>query len=73
MHKHNLSVTVTVHQDGNLKLPEDQVILLFQSVRELLINSSKHAGTGKAAAAMGATGSSRNGTRSRTADSMVRH
>ncbi|HEY5931663.1 MAG TPA: response regulator, partial [Nitrospira sp.] len=35
-----------------LKLPEDQIILLFQSVRELLINSSKHAGTGEATVRM---------------------
>lgn len=51
MPKHNVTVTVTV-PDEELKLPEDQVALLFQSVRELLINSSKHAGTGEAAVAM---------------------
>lgn len=43
MQKHDLSVTVTV-PDGELILPENQVVLLFQSVRELLINASKHAG-----------------------------
>lgn len=43
MQKHDLSVTVTV-PDGELTLPENQVVLLFQSVRELLINASKHAG-----------------------------
>ena len=42
MQKHGVTVTVTV-PDEELKLPEDQVVLLFQSVRELLINSSKHA------------------------------
>ena len=47
---------MTVHRDGNLKLSKDQVILLFQSVRELLINSAKHAGTGKAAAAVAVLG-----------------
>ena len=47
MQKHNLTVAVTV-SDEEAKLPEDQVVLLFQSVRELLINSAKHAGTGKA-------------------------
>lgn len=52
MKKHNQTVTVTVPDDGDLKLPEDQVILLFQSVRELLINSSKHAGTGEATVRM---------------------
>lgn len=51
MPKHNVTVTVTV-PDEELKLPEDQVVLLFQSVRELLINSSKHAGTGEATVAM---------------------
>ncbi|MCS6304169.1 MAG: response regulator [Nitrospira sp.] len=48
MRKYNQTVTVTVPGDEDLKLPEDQVILLFQSVRELLINSSKYAGTGQA-------------------------
>ena len=32
-----------------LPLPEDQAVLLFQSVRELLINVRKHAGTHQAA------------------------
>lgn len=45
------TVTVTVPEE-ELKLPEDQGVLLLQSVRELLINSSKHAGTEKAAVAM---------------------
>ncbi len=31
-----------------VRLPEAHRVLLFQSVRELLINASKHAGTGKA-------------------------
>jgi len=48
MKKHELSVAVIVPEDNGLKLPEDQEILLFQSVRELLINSSKHAGVGQA-------------------------
>ena len=41
-------VMVTV-PEANLKLPEDQALLLFQSVRELLMNAWKHAATGKAA------------------------
>jgi CheY-like chemotaxis protein len=41
-------VTVLVPHDHELQLSEDQLILLFQSVRELLINSLKHAGTGQA-------------------------
>ncbi len=48
MKKHEQSVTVTVSEDNGLRLPEDQEILVFQSVRELLINSSKHAGIGHA-------------------------
>ncbi|MDC8447257.1 MAG: response regulator [Nitrospira sp.] len=48
MQKHQIAVTVTVPEKDELILPEDQTILLFQSVRELLINSSKHAGTGQA-------------------------
>ncbi|HET9395745.1 MAG TPA: PAS domain S-box protein, partial [Nitrospiraceae bacterium] len=51
MQKHDVTVTVTVPEE-ELKLPEDQVVLLFQSVRELLINSSKYAGTGEAFVAM---------------------
>ena len=47
MKKYDLTVTVTV-PDEDLTLPEDQTLLLFQSVRELLINSWKHAGTGEA-------------------------
>ena len=31
-----------------MSLPDDQAILLFQSVRELLINVAKHAGTDRA-------------------------
>ncbi len=51
MHKHQLAVTVIVPEDA-LTLPEDQAVLLFQSVRELLINSAKHAGTGQATVAL---------------------
>lgn len=48
MKKHDLAVTINVSVRDDLKLPEDQAVLLFQSVRELLINASKHAGTGQA-------------------------
>lgn len=47
MQKHNMTVKVIV-AEKELTLPEDQQVLLFQSVRELLINASKHAGTGEA-------------------------
>lgn len=50
--KHGQTVTVCVPEDQGLDLPEDQRVLLFQSVRELLINSAKHAGTGQATLTM---------------------
>lgn len=49
MQKLSLTVAVTLPQQPQLTLPEDQAVLLFQSVRELLINASKYAGTGAAA------------------------
>ena len=49
MQKLSLTVTVTVPEQLQLTMPEDQAMLLFQSVRELLINASKYAGTGAAA------------------------
>ncbi|MBX3302166.1 MAG: response regulator [Nitrospira sp.] len=48
MEKYEMAVTVTVPEDEALELSEDKVILLFQSVRELLINSAKYAETGRA-------------------------
>jgi CheY-like chemotaxis protein/anti-sigma regulatory factor (Ser/Thr protein kinase) len=48
MKKYNQTVTVHVPTQHESELPEAHRILLFQSVRELLINSSKHAGTGRA-------------------------
>jgi signal transduction histidine kinase len=48
MQKLSMNVTVEVPQEQELTLPEDQAVLLFQSVRELLINASKYAGTGAA-------------------------
>lgn len=48
MKKYQIIVTVTVPEKDDLQLPEDPLILLFQSVRELLINSSKHAGINQA-------------------------
>ncbi|MGE3976924.1 MAG: PAS domain S-box protein [Nitrospira sp.] len=50
--KHEQTVTVVVPDIQGLNLPEEQRVLLFQSVRELLINSAKHAGTGQAALTM---------------------
>lgn len=45
MKKHEISVMIDVPEELHLCLPEDQEVLLFQSVRELLINAAKHAGT----------------------------
>lgn len=47
MREHGL--TAALHWDaGRLTIPEDQAILLYQSVRELLFNVLKHAGTSAA-------------------------
>jgi len=48
MERFELTVSVTAPDEPGPSLPEDRVMLLFQSVRELLMNVSKHAGTGKA-------------------------
>ena len=48
MQKLSLTVTISMPEELPLTLPEDQAVLLFQSVRELLINTSKYAGTGAA-------------------------
>jgi signal transduction histidine kinase len=48
MQKRSVTVTVSMPEELHLTLPEDQAVLLFQSVRELLINTSKYAGTGAA-------------------------
>ena len=42
MQQHGLTVTVHI-EDEDLLLPEDQAVLLFQSIRELLMNTIKHA------------------------------
>ncbi len=44
---HGLLVEVRLFQE-QVALPDDQSVLLFQSVRELLINVAKHAGTDRA-------------------------
>ncbi len=52
MKKYDLAVTVTVPEEDTPALPEEQVALLFQSVRELLLNTWKHAATDHAAVTM---------------------
>jgi signal transduction histidine kinase len=54
MRSHGLSVTVTTDLH-HINLPEDQAILLFQSVRELLFNVIKHAQTDVALVTLDAT------------------
>jgi signal transduction histidine kinase len=48
---HGLAVEVRLEQE-KVPLPDDQAVLLFQSVRELLINTAKHAGTDRATVAL---------------------
>ena len=50
--KHEQTVSVAVSDNQGFKLSEDQRVLIFQSVRELLINSAKYAGTGQATLTM---------------------
>ena len=47
MHRHGLAVEVEVDASPSLPLPEGCAMLLFQSVRELLMNVLKHADTQK--------------------------
>lgn len=42
MRRHELAVTVQIETD-ELQLAEDRAVLLFQSVREMLVNAVKHA------------------------------
>jgi PAS domain S-box-containing protein len=42
MKRRGLAVTVEIPQAVDMALPEDRAVLLFQSVRELLINVAKH-------------------------------
>lgn len=43
MQRHGLAVTVDLGGTNRLSLPEEHALLLFQSVRELLMNALKHA------------------------------
>jgi CheY-like chemotaxis protein/anti-sigma regulatory factor (Ser/Thr protein kinase) len=44
MKRYELNVAIHIPQMGKLNLPEAQAVLLFQSVRELLMNVWKHGG-----------------------------
>ena len=52
MQRHQLTVHFDKGQGEDLKLPEEQGLLLFQSVRELLINVIKHSGVSEAAVSL---------------------
>ena len=52
MKRYGMKVTVKLPDEEDLALPEDCTILLFQSVRELLMNAHKYAGTGLAEVAL---------------------
>jgi CheY-like chemotaxis protein len=43
MQRYQLHVTARIDLAEDWRLPEDQAVLVFQSVRELLINAAKHA------------------------------
>lgn len=43
MQRYQLHVSVRIDATEDARLPEDQAVLVFQSVRELLINAVKHA------------------------------
>jgi len=48
MQRYHLNVTVRIDAPEEVKLPENQAVLVFQSVRELLLNAVKHAGSNTA-------------------------
>lgn len=48
MKRYDLTVTVDLSRNDDLCLPADRLVLLFQSVRELLMNAAKHARIGRA-------------------------
>ena len=51
---HHLPVTLEIESTADgLQIPEDQALLLFQSVRELLLNVVKHARCSNAVVSMG--------------------
>jgi len=48
MQRHQLCVNIEMRQEEDITLPGEHALLLFQSVRELLINVSKHSGAEEA-------------------------
>ena len=52
MQRHELAVVLDVEQTDDVSLPQDCAVLLFQSIRELLINVAKHAAVKRATVRM---------------------
>jgi CheY-like chemotaxis protein/anti-sigma regulatory factor (Ser/Thr protein kinase) len=52
MKRHGLAVSIVSSLPSDTRLPEDRAVLLFQCVRELLMNVVKHAGSGRATVAV---------------------
>lgn len=58
MKRHELEVSLEIEDNQDLHLPEEQAMLLFQSVRELLMNAWKHSGVAEAAVTLNRQGDS---------------
>ena len=56
MERHQLKVAVRLAPDTHPNLPADRALLVFQSVRELLMNIAKHSGSGEAWLSMDQSG-----------------
>lgn len=52
MQRHGLRVQVHERNEGSLHMPDDQAVLVFQTIRELLINVAKHAMVHEAAVSL---------------------
>lgn len=52
MKQHELAISVGIQEAFDVPLPEDRAVLLFQSVRELLIKVAKHGAVKKASVRM---------------------
>ena len=53
MQRYDLMVEAELSEEPAMTLPEEQAVLLFQSVRELLMNSAKHSKSSKAKIVLG--------------------
>jgi PAS domain S-box-containing protein len=55
MKRHEITVTVDIQEPLEMVLPQDSAVLLYQSVRELLINVAKHGAVKEATVRMART------------------